>query len=213
MIDLLYYRSIPKEIKLTVQQYQKPIRLWYRQLQYVVVKQWRDNRRGYPFENKIKTVSKYLLCSDATLHAELSRVKSNQPLHECVHRRKFNPRGSNFPSTGPLHQFARDAVYLTNDQILYAKKSTRDIRSLRHFLLFPLFLSTPSALFRLKSVRDTFHRCEYIYTQRRVRFASSRILRDIIMACATETDRWYMKTSNATFRGNVSPNVAFSSSS
>ena len=64
--------------------------------------------------------------------------------------RKFNPRGSNFPSTGPLHQFARDVVYLTNDQILYAKKSTRDVLSLS--------LSLPSirALLRLESVRDTF---------------------------------------------------------
>lgn len=88
--------------------------------------------------------------------------------------------GGGNSGVGPLHQFARDAaVYLTNDQILYAKKSTTGRGGMYSPVLggnayiFTIYMYIHTFFHRLS---NTFH----VAATRSPRSSSSCILRDIL---------------------------------
>lgn len=120
---------------------------------------------------------------------------------------------SNFESAALPGNLRQDGVYMTNDRIPYAKKSTLPRRFFS--LVYPLH--TPSTL--ILFILPAHVRFEYTYNAARARspaplvlsssrylfssFASSRIPCDIMSAHVMETDGWYMETSNVTARGAV----------
>lgn len=104
--------------------------------------------------SRISSDPKYSRCGETTKGGDFSKNETERTrtrsrsirIESARAGRKLNCREAIPRSAGPLHQFARDAaVYLTNDQILYAKKSTATREDV-FFLLLPLF----------GSVRDTF---------------------------------------------------------
>lgn len=111
---------------------------------------------------------------------------------------------SNFESAALPSNLRQDGVYMTNDRIPYAKKSTLPRRFLS--LVSPLALSLPLfCSFRRRALTS-----DILITRRAplpfslfLSHASSRIPSDIMSARIMETDGWYMETSNVTARGAV----------
>jgi len=125
----------------------------------------------------------------------------------------------NFESAALPGNLRQDGVYMTNDRIPYAKKSTlpRRFFSLVSPLHTPstLILFIPPARVCFEYTYNAVHRslaplalalCVSLSLSLSLSLflvASSRIPCDIMSAHVMETDGWYMETSNVTARGAV----------